>query len=139
MTRQSERSRPPLVWTVWLLVAAACCVPPRETTAEAADASGKSLPAIEITIPAAPPEWALLQRRVLDGLAPAAAEFVDKYTREDGTLIWRDRWPGMDGSDDGYESFYNFPLYYALGGPEEIHRLSRRLWEAVHPTRWEAS
>jgi len=37
----------------------------------------------------------------------------------------------MDGSDDGYESFYNFPLYYALGGPEEIHRLSRELWDGV--------
>ena len=58
-------------------------------------------------------------------------EFVEKYTRDDGTLIWRDAWPGMDGSDDGYESFYNFPLYYALGGPEEIHRLSRKLWDAV--------
>jgi hypothetical protein len=60
-----------------------------------------------------------------------ALEFVRKYTREDGTLIWRDKWPGMDGSDDAYESFYNFPLYYALGGPEEIHALSRRLWDAV--------
>ena len=89
------------------------------------------LPTIEIAEVGPPPEWALWERQLLDGLYPAAAEFVGKYTRDDGTLIWRDQWPGMDGSDDGYESFYNFPLYYALGGPEEINALSRRLWEAV--------
>lgn len=89
------------------------------------------LPTIEITDAGPPPEWALWERQLLDRLYPAALEFVHKYTREDGTLIWRDRWPGMDGSDDGYESFYNFPLYYALGGPEEINPLSRRLWDAV--------
>lgn len=78
-----------------------------------------------------PPEWAVWQRYVMENLYPAAIEFVEKYTHPDGTLIWRDEWPGMDGSDDGYESFYNFPLYYALGGPEEIHALSRKLWEGV--------
>ena len=89
------------------------------------------LPTIEITEAGPPPEWALWERQVLDRLYPAALEFVRRYTREDGTLVWRDQWPGMDGSDDGYESFYNFPLYYALGGPEEINALSRRLWDAV--------
>jgi len=64
-------------------------------------------------------------------MVPAALEFVRRYTRDDGTLIWRDSWPGMDGSDDGYESFYNFPLFYALGGPDELFPLSVRLWEAV--------
>jgi len=91
----------------------------------------KDLKTITIATPATPPEWALWQRHLLERLFPAAMEFVEKYTRPDGALVWRDRWPGMDGSDDGYESFYNFPLYYALGGPEEIHRLSRKLWEGV--------
>ena len=91
----------------------------------------QDLETIEITTAATPPEWALWERYVLDRLHPATLEFVAKYTRPDGTLKWRDEWPGMDGSDDGYESFYNFPLYYALGGPEEIHLLSRKLWDAV--------
>ncbi|MBN2477313.1 MAG: hypothetical protein JXB62_22095 [Pirellulales bacterium] len=91
----------------------------------------EGLATIEIATPATPPDWAIWQRRLLRRLHPAALEFVEKYTRPDGTLIWRDRWPGMDGSDDGYESFYNFPLYYALGGREEMDRLSRRLWDAV--------
>ena len=90
-----------------------------------------ALPTIAISQADAPPEWALWERQLLDHLYPAALEFVRTYTREDGTLIWRDEWPGMDGSDDGYESYYNFPLYYALGGPKEINALSRRLWEAV--------
>lgn len=86
---------------------------------------------VEIKSPSTPPEWAFWQRHLLDNLYPAATEFVGAYTRPDGTLIWRKSWPGMDGSDDGYESFYNFPLYYVLGGPEEIHKLSRKLWDSV--------
>ena len=97
----------------------------------AADAPATPLVTVEITAAATPPEWALWERHLLERSYPAALEFVRNYTREDGTLIWRDQWPGMDGSDDGYESFYNFPLYYALGGPEEIHALARRLWDAV--------
>ncbi|MCU0961812.1 MAG: hypothetical protein MUF48_17090 [Pirellulaceae bacterium] len=92
---------------------------------------GADLATVVIVETAAPPAWALWERQLLAQLYPAAIEFVQKYTRSDGTLIWRDQWPGMDGSDDGYESFYNFPLYYALGGPAELDALSRRLWEAV--------
>lgn len=91
----------------------------------------QNLKSIPYNTPAPPPEWALLQRQLMQALYPAAMEFVQKYTRPDGTLIWREEWPGMDGSDDGYESFYNFPLYYALGGPQKIDTLSRKLWDAV--------
>lgn len=88
-------------------------------------------PVIPIRTVAPPPQWALMQRHVLDQLEAAALEFVQKYTRPNHTLIWRDEWPGFDGSDDGYESFYNFPLYYAIGGPKSIDELSRKLWEGV--------
>ena len=37
----------------------------------------------------------------------------------------------MDGSDDGYESYHNWPLFYALGGSEHIHEQSRFLWNSV--------
>jgi len=78
-----------------------------------------------------PPEWALWERQVLDQLHVAAKALVNKYTRDDGSIIWRDSWPGMDGSDDGYESFYNFPLLYALGGHAELRDLSEKLWDGV--------
>ena len=90
-----------------------------------------NLKVIPLTTRELPPLWAIWQRHVLEQLYPAACEFVDKYTRSDGTIRWRDEWPGMDGSDDGYESFYNFPLYYALGGDEAIAPLAEKLWDGV--------
>ena len=94
-------------------------------------ATAEEIKTVHVETPAPPPEWAVWQRFLLERMEDAALEFVERYTREDGTLIWRDEWPGMDGSDDGYESFHNFPLYYALGGPEKIHSLSRKLWDGV--------
>jgi hypothetical protein len=80
---------------------------------------------------AEPPAWALLQRRLIDTANGAVDVFLDKYTRDDGTFIWRDEWPGMDGSDDPYEGISSFPLFYALGGSERVHQLARRQWEAI--------
>ncbi len=78
-----------------------------------------------------PPAWAVGQRFLIDKMNEAAPAFQERYTRPDGTFIWRQTWPGMDGSDDGYESYHNWPLFYALGGSEDIDRRSRFLWEAV--------
>ena len=71
---------------------------------------------IEISGRSTPPGWAIRQRYLFDLMDRAAPRFVEKYTRPDGTFIWRDEWPGMDGSDDGYESYLSFPLFYILGG-----------------------
>jgi hypothetical protein len=80
---------------------------------------------------AEPPQWVVLQRQLIDAAGDAAVPFVQKYTRDDGSLIWRDEWPGMDGSDDPYEGFSSFPLLYALGGPENLLQLAHRQWEAI--------
>ena len=77
------------------------------------------------------PNWAIKQRYLIDLMNRAAVSFVEKYTRPDGTLIWRNDWPGFDGSDDGYESFITFPQLYLLGGAENLHELARKLWNAV--------
>jgi len=82
-------------------------------------------------IPTVPPSWALSQRYLIASMNEAAVRFVERYTWRDGEFVWRDAWPGMDGSDDAYESYGNFPLFYMLGGGEEVHQLSRRLWTAV--------
>lgn len=78
-----------------------------------------------------PPDWAIKQRHIMQLMNRGARSFVKKYTRPDGTLIWRDEWPGMDGSDDGYESFLSFPLFYILGGDEYVHRQGRKEFNAV--------
>ncbi|OCT11728.1 hypothetical protein A8709_28040 [Paenibacillus pectinilyticus] len=78
-----------------------------------------------------PPAWALLECKLFETLNQAAKEFVQKYVRPDGTLIWRSEWPGMDGSDDPYEGFMYLALLYALGGDEELREMSLRIWEGV--------
>jgi hypothetical protein len=94
-------------------------------------AGAPSLATVEVTGRRNPPNWAVKQRYLIDLMNRAAPAFVERYCRPDGTLIWRDEWPGMDGSDDGYESFLSFPLFYILGGGEHVHELGRREWDAV--------
>jgi len=89
------------------------------------------IPAVRATSRAAPPAWALLQRHLFAVLDAAALEFAARFTRPDGTLIWRDAWPGMDGSDDPYEGFMNFPLFYALGGSRAVLDRARVIWDGI--------
>ncbi len=78
-----------------------------------------------------PPTWALWQRFLIDKMNEAAPVYQERYTRKDGTFVWRQEWPGFDGSDDGYESYHNWPLLYLLGGSADLHERSRHAWEAV--------
>ena len=77
------------------------------------------------------PEWAQSQQELIINLTAAVEEFVARYVRDDGTLIWRDSWPGMDGSDDPYEGFQYFPLFYALTGNQRIYELGRKIWDGI--------
>ena len=60
------------------------------------------MPTLTLASRSAPPAWALRQRHLMSVMDRAAFDFVEKYTRPDGTLVWREEWPGMDGSADGY-------------------------------------
>lgn len=88
---------------------------------------------IKASIPCAqPPSWALLERQLFDAMDRAVFPYVKKYFREDGTIIWRDEWPETrDGLDDFYESFVNWPVYYALGGGDHLLTLSHKHWDAL--------
>ena len=77
------------------------------------------------------PHWVQQQQDLIHDLKSAVEEFVSRYVRPDGTLIWRDQWPGMDGSDDPYEGFQYFPLFYALTGDERIYELGRKIWDGI--------
>lgn len=92
---------------------------------------GRDIPVVAATGRREPPGWAVLQRRVIETLEHAAVEFVERYTRPDGTLVWRDRWPGMDGSDDPYEGFHALALLHALGGADTLLPRARLLWDAI--------
>ncbi|MCC6169941.1 MAG: hypothetical protein IT329_22170 [Caldilineaceae bacterium] len=88
---------------------------------------------IRATMPClAPPAWAVLERKLLDVMDQAVYPYLEKYTRADGSLIWGDRWRnGRDGLDDLYESFYNWPLLYLLGGGDHLLALGQRQWDAI--------
>jgi len=87
---------------------------------------------IEATIPCSnPPAWAVLERKLIEVMDQSVCPYLDKYTREDGTLIFRDDFRSRDGADDFYESFYNWPLFYLLGGGEHMLSLAHRQWEAI--------
>ena len=77
------------------------------------------------------PQWALEQVSLKQRLSAGAHEFVARYTGPDGTLTWRESWPGMDGSDDPYEAFQYLALFYALTGDESVYELARKMWESI--------
>ena len=86
---------------------------------------------IHITRCQNPPTWAVRQRELIAAMNRAAIPFVDQCTHPDGSLIWRSTWTSMDGTDNAYESFLSFPLFYLLGGGEEVLRLARRAWDGI--------
>lgn len=86
---------------------------------------------IEATGRRNPPNWAVRQRHLIELMNRAAVTFAERSTRPDGTLIWRTQWTTMDGTDNGYESFLSYPLFYLLGGGEHVHDIARKEWNAI--------
>jgi hypothetical protein len=82
-----------------------------------------------------PPAWAVWQRRLIETMSAAVHPFAAKYTRADGSLIWReyhdDSYQSRDGADDFYESFYNWALLYLMGGDDHLLDMAHRHWDAV--------
>ncbi|MDX2138818.1 MAG: hypothetical protein SF123_12055 [Chloroflexota bacterium] len=96
----------------------------------------QKVPSITASVPLTQtPGWALWQRRLIATMSEAAHPFRAKYTRTDGTLIWRnthdDSYQSRDGADDFYESFYNWALLYLLGGADDLLPLAHQHWDAV--------
>ena len=88
-------------------------------------------PTFHIRTPMEIPQWAIQERQLIATLNDAARAFVARYVRPDGTLIWRDFWPGMDGSDDPYEGFMQLALLYVLGGDDDLLSEARRIWDGI--------
>lgn len=82
-----------------------------------------------------PPSWAVWQRRLIETMSAAVHPFRARYTHPDGSLIWRDThddsYQSRDGADDFYESFYNWPLLYLMGGDDDLLTFSHQHWDAV--------
>ena len=70
----------------------------------------------------------MLQRQLIDLMNDAADLVMEKHTERSGTLFF------ADDLDDQYEWFYNWGLFYAIGGGDKLLEYSLRTWNAT--TRW---
>lgn len=73
---------------------------------------------IEIDTPMVPPTWALMELELIHAQTQACEIFYDKYFDDRGYMRCVPRWGGDDGPDDAIENLTDWPILYALGGPE---------------------
>lgn len=71
------------------------------------------------------PPWAIRQRELIDLMNQAAGLFIDKYVFRGGTL--RDH----GKLDDDYECFNSWPLFYAMGGSDQVLDWSLSAWNGI--------
>ena len=74
---------------------------------------------IEANIPfIEPPQWAILERSLIDLMNGSVDPVMEHYVRSDGSILrpTSEEFSSIDGLDDAYESFHNWPLFYLLSG-----------------------
>jgi hypothetical protein len=90
------------------------------------------LPTITASVPLLePPGWALSQRQLFDLLDQAWRCFERDFTWRDGRLDYRGALTSRDGVDDFYETFFNWPQLYLLGGADDLLAAAEWHWEGV--------
>ena len=73
-----------------------------------------------------PPPWALMQRQLFSLTEEFARLYVVKYAEGGGaTLLAED-------FDDLYEQWYNYGLFYALGGADAMLDIHLQQWNATN-------
>jgi len=110
----------------WARIAIAVILATIPLAAEERDA-GRVI--LDIATPRAPPEWALLERELLDVSARACEEFYERYFDERGFLLCVERWGGDDGPDDAIENCRGWPILHALGASDRVLELYKKAWE----------
>lgn len=87
-------------------------------------------PLFEVDTPMTPPEWALLERAVLDAHTAACEAFFARYfDPHSGYFRAIERWGANDGPDDAIENVNDWPHIYQLGGAERIRELYELAYE----------
>ncbi|HUQ11823.1 MAG TPA: hypothetical protein VM146_16030 [Steroidobacteraceae bacterium] len=95
--------------------------------ARMSDAQGRPRYLVDTPMPA--PEWALLQRALLNAHTDACETFHAKYFDARNHLLCFPRWGTNDGPDDAIEHVNDWPLVHALGGSDRILELYRAVYE----------
>jgi hypothetical protein len=109
-------------YVLWLIAAGSFL---RGASAEAQDA-------LRITTSMSPPEWALLEREVLDANSAAVRDFYDHFFDERGYLLHVARWGALDGTDDAIEIFKHWTILHALGASDEVLGLYKQGLEGIY-------
>jgi hypothetical protein len=78
-----------------------------------------------------PPAWAVAQRALFALLDDSWRAFEKAFCEPDGSLRYTEGLSSRDGGDDFYESFFNWPQYYLLGGGSAILPASERHWRGL--------
>jgi len=84
---------------------------------------------VVVDTPMPPPEWALMERQLLDANSRAAEKFAAKYLDSKGYLLHYLRWGTLDGPDDAIETFHTWTLFHALGGSDSVLELFKKALE----------
>ncbi|WP_326950741.1 hypothetical protein OG439_19295 [Amycolatopsis sp. NBC_01307] len=89
-------------------------------------------PVITASVPLLePPGWAIAQRELFALLDRAWRRFARDFTGPDGRLRYAGDLTTRDGVDDFYETFFNWPQLYLLGGADDLLAESEHHWEGV--------
>lgn len=90
--------------------------------------SAKSRP-VSIDTPTEAPQWAILQRRLIEANCTSCEEAFAKYIGPGDELECVERWGANDGPDDAAEFTNDWFLLHALGGSDRVLELAQRFWE----------
>jgi hypothetical protein len=72
-----------------------------------------------------PPDWAIMQRQLINVMEQGAPYYLKRFTRHDGTTY------GKGPYDDVYEMFYNWPELYAISGNGFLYETAVKEYNAI--------
>ncbi|HEY5231619.1 MAG TPA: hypothetical protein VIJ11_12115, partial [Galbitalea sp.] len=78
-----------------------------------------------------PPAWAVAERALFALLDDSWRLFETSFCDQDGSLRYLGKLSSRDGGDDFYETFFNWPEYYLLGGDASILAAGEKHWRAL--------
>ncbi len=86
------------------------------------------IPSIVATTIEAPPDWAIMQRRLISAMEEAGDFYWERFTYDGGSTICEGPF------DDLYEMFYNWPDFYAIGADERFFRRALAAYNGITRT-----
>ncbi|SDL60206.1 hypothetical protein [Kriegella aquimaris] len=86
------------------------------------------IPVIEANTIESPPDWAIMQRKLVKAMEEAGDFYWDRFTHEGGSTI------GEGPYDDLYEMFYNWPDFYIVGAHQRFYKRALAAYNGITRT-----